>query len=315
MINANIIKEEINKCTSCHYINIISKIIGTISVILIFFTFISFIINEKYNKNSYIQIMCLLLAILITTISYLINLKDESNHSEEEGKETICQIQGFLMTTFELSQFIWGSIISLTTYYALLGREDISFEPTCYTIFIYFLCAFFLPLILGLILTFFKKYDYIGHWCWVDKESPFYIFCEILLWICGILNLICTVKAKSTIKKISRNIDGKQEIKDAVMKILIFPITQISTMAIIGLLIIIDFIFFHKNNDIIKSLRSLIYCFNGILMSLAYGIGSIITQRFTKMINKIKRKDKQKPLISEQLLNDTITESDVLSGY
>lgn len=152
--------------------------IGFISMICSSFLILVFIFNKKSRSYPF-ELNCYLsIALFTTNLSYIIYfmlIRD----SIESINNVLCNIQAFLMTFGEISQFVWTTIIGITIYKKIVEfssdgpkkgtNEYIKLKVSRRIKSVLF--GFLFPLILSLILLFLNVFGKSNHWCWLATEK------------------------------------------------------------------------------------------------------------------------------------------------
>jgi hypothetical protein len=200
---------------------IIEIVLGVISCICSLLIFLKFLINKEVRSYAFELIVCLSLASLFNTISYLINYIASP---KENVNETLCNFQAFTMMWFESSQTIWATIITIYTFNATQHyyRDDhIHFSRRIVTLLIGFGLSLTMPII-GL---FNDNLGEAGRWCWinVDKSSAAFIVVYFsIIWFMIFTAIIIAFVIKCRRKDIKST---DQESADRfINKLLFYPI-------------------------------------------------------------------------------------------
>ena len=144
--------------------------------------------------------------------------------------DLICQIQSFLINTFQLTQYFASCVLCYCTFISIIKKNHLEKHKTFYRIF-FFLIEMGLPISLSSIVLYTKSYGDSGGYCWLDVNSNLKrIFIQKLslnifacLWFLLLLNIFFIVKIHVIIKK------NKNTNKELYNHLLIYPIIMVVT--------------------------------------------------------------------------------------
>lgn len=229
------------------------------------------IVIKKLHKSLLIElILYLLVSSLVNTISIMLyHVKDTS----APVNQRLCNLQAFLMITFELSQNIWASIVSHSIYKNVVqyDREDIEANESFYHRLAYILLGFFLPL--GISIPSFLVGD-LGpsiNYCWFNTELEFsrvkipmavyYAF----LWLLICFNSVMTWRIIRFIDlRFNFNSEEKRIVRNYIKGLLRYPVVPLivllpATLKRLGDLVGFDSEAIHWVFMILVSLQGLVY--------------------------------------------------------
>ena len=84
--------------------------------------------------------------------------------------DLICQIQSFLINTFQLTQYFASCVLCYCTFISIIKKNHLEKHKTFYRIF-FFLIEMGLPISLSSIVLYTKSYGDSGGYCWLDVNN------------------------------------------------------------------------------------------------------------------------------------------------
>ena len=149
---------------SNHPIWLIQMIFGSLSIVSCIFNMVMFLFLEGVKSEATELIFYLSISSIITNISYIMNFEDKGI---SDGRKAVCQIQGFLILWFDLSQVIWATLVCYSVYLNIVNNSEYN---NCRRIK-YIIIGFIIPFAISLALLCFGLVGSGKYFCWLDIDK------------------------------------------------------------------------------------------------------------------------------------------------
>ena len=204
--------------------------IGSITCVLLLVVIISYLFCTKERGVKFELIFYLSISCLLTTIGYKIPWK-----TNKDLKDANCMAQSVLMTTFEISEFIFAMIIGYHLKRTIINNQgDIEHLKKWKRALILFF-GFIFPSIFTLVTYPCGYLGSAGFWCWViEKKGENDPYSKVFQWIAyGIMYIssftnlyfACAIVC-NFFRDHSMNKEQKKKYKFIVLKMLRYPLIQ-----------------------------------------------------------------------------------------
>ena len=152
--------------------NYIIDIIGGVSILILGIVIVIFIIFPKHRNDKFEIIFCMFISIFFTTIGYMF-IQERQNVINSDINSNVCQIQAFLISSFEPGVFLFSAILS---YYIKESVDNIDSGNKKITIkrrIIHGLIGFLAPFGIALFAYAQNTFGYINNYCWITRNHAF----------------------------------------------------------------------------------------------------------------------------------------------
>jgi hypothetical protein len=209
---------------------LIQTIIGYISIASCLFI-LSLLLYKRCGGDVCLQgfefelIANLTISSVFTTFAYI------SGHLKDQvvDFDLICKAQAFSMILFEISQYIWSTLLLMFLYVNIVYDEHNKKISNCIRFKNYFI-GYGLPLMFSLVCYFLDILGTSGRWCWLNTDNPsetinmFEIFEFVLIWLLIFTNCIILLILN---KKHNQSSSEVRRVHSYVRYICMYPIVQI----------------------------------------------------------------------------------------
>lgn len=194
-------------------IRIVGSAISIGTCILSLIIFWLFKDNHNFTMS---KIPTLSISNAIFSLSLILPYNSNSN--------TMCQIQSFLINTFQLTQYFCSCVLCYCTFISVIKKNHLEKHKIFYRIF-FFLIELGLPLFLSSVVLYTKSFGDSGGFCWLDLQNRYKrLFMQKLsiniyacLWFLLLLNIFFIIKIFVLINK------NKNSNKELYNHLLIYP--------------------------------------------------------------------------------------------
>jgi hypothetical protein len=249
-------------------------------------------LSKLYNRLVFEILLMFFISSTIYSIGLLINFNEDPNIeiNDDYKVSNLCETQSLLIVFFELSQYIWCTIITHSIYYnVVLQTANNNFNKL-----VYYLCGFLIPLAFLLLSIFSSSIGPAGYYCWLKTGykpvlPSFILSLEIIyyciVWIMILYSIFLCVKVISYIKKeISKYKKNEQDIKNYYTykrTLLFYSFSPLIILVPFTVLRTIDY-FANITNDFMNKFGACLICSQGIILSICYGLNQDIKDAFTQ---------------------------------
>lgn len=194
-------------------IRIVGSAISIGTCILALIIFWLFKDNHNFTMS---KIPTLSISNAIFSLSLILPYNSNSN--------TMCQIQSFLINTFQLTQYFCSCVLCYCTFISVIKKNHLEKHKIFYRIF-FSLIELGLPLFLSSVVLYTKSFGDSGGFCWLDLQNRYKrLFMQKLsiniyacLWFLLLLNIFFIIKIFVLINK------NKNSNKELYNHLLIYP--------------------------------------------------------------------------------------------
>ena len=280
---------------SNHPIWLIQMIFGSLSIVSCIFNLVMFLFLEGVKSEATELIFYLSISSIITNISYIMNFEDKGI---SDGRNAVCQIQGFLILWFDLSQVIWATLVCYSVYLYIVINSEYN---KCRRIK-YIIIGFIIPFAISLALLCFGLVGSGKYFCWLDIDKNInYVLGIIIYCFSWIFFFFSIYFIQRVIFFLEKNFTDKQEkeiICNYIQKIRIYPIIQCLSI----LPTTISFMFSEdvlKRNIIFDYWDTIFISLQGLFYTIVFGLNPIIKNRIQEILHKCCCFNQEEDLIRE----------------
>lgn len=266
-------------------------------------------LSKLYNRLVFEILLMFFISSSFYSIGLLINYntKDNIDRHLDEKVSSICETQSLIIIFFELSQYIWCTIIAHSIYFnVVLQTTNNNFNK-----FIYYLCGFLIPLAFLLVSLFSSSIGPAGYYCWLKTDykhiSNMVVSLEIvyycMVWILILFSIFLCAKVIGYIKKEINKYKGNEEdLKNYYTykrTLLFYSFSPLIILVPFTVFRTIDY-FWKINNELLSKFGACLICSQGIILSICYGLNQDIKDAFFQTFKCIFCCDKSYLRITKQ---------------
>ncbi len=266
-----------------HPIYLIEIVLGGLSILSSFFNISVFVLFENVRTEATELIFCLSISCIMTNISYIMHFSEDPTVS----KTGICQIQGFLMIWFEISQAIWATLISYSLYNNIINNDN---KYSNFKRVQYIIMGFVAPFFMSLSSFVTSLIGFSGYWCWIDMtysvniKRIIYSMIFIFFWTLFFFSFYFIRSVINFLEKNYTNKTEKELIYKYIKKIRLYPMIQVMCMIPCSLNRLIQIFGLHL--EFFDYLIVIFISIQGFLYGLVFGFEPIIKDQLKEFFQK-----------------------------
>lgn len=253
----------------CHTIQLV---VSLISILGSGFIVIVFLCYKKLRCFAYELVVYLTFASAMNNVSYIINYIPSkftiiSNIS-------LCKFQAFIMIWFELSQFIWVTLIGYSVYDNVIHFDYADDSTSACKRMTYLVIGFIVPVVFSFFGLITNLLGPSGNWCWITYElywGKFYSYVIFgVIWLLISINLFFTFRVIRFLNNVSVTQEEKELTSRYIWKLARYVLIEIicTTPQTISRIV---FISTGEFNFLVQLISLFFISIQGILYAIAYG--------------------------------------------
>ena len=235
------------------------------------------IIINKLNKSFLFELISYF---LVTSILLIVGLAFNYNKTDSVENGILCKLQGTFIIVFELSQYIWGSIISHSIFSNIIQFSNDNDNERHRVRKAYLFISLSIPIIFYIVCIILDTLGPSGYYCWISTinsslaEHILICFNFLLVWITVFYNIFTIYYIVKYLKsKYQNDIDASEMIEGYTYKLILYPLSCIIIVLPATVIRTVSY-FSNVNFEILDKILVIFVCLQGFIYSVAYGFNN-----------------------------------------